>query len=91
MVASTPEGTVPVKVVWGFSADTASQMVLSNRSLVIRTPGWRAQVKPVVYWPSMVRGVTSLRGVMPLESSVASEKVWPARTCSPMSDQSTVP
>jgi hypothetical protein len=31
--------------------------------------------RPQMYCPSMVKGVTSLRGVMPLESKVTKEKV----------------
>src|SRR5579872_2231834 len=77
------------KVVCGFSIDTAAQTSLFQ-FLVIRSCGWRAQLKPTTYCASMVAGTSSLRGVMPWVLAVASDQFWPARTCRPSESQSTV-
>src|SRR5580692_6738821 len=89
--ATTPGAVAPVKVVCGFSTETASQTCLSSKSLVRRSCGWRAKAKPGTYWASIDGGVTSLRGEMPLEFNVASDQFWPASRCQPELFQSRVP
>ncbi len=42
-----------------------------------RTCGMRNQSKPGTYWPSMVNGMSSLRGNMPAFSAVNRLQVWP--------------
>ena len=44
MLAMVPDGAEPPKVVCGFSTDAAIHKCLSNMSLVMRKPGWRAQM-----------------------------------------------
>ena len=72
--ACAPAGHAVWNSVADCSAETDNHSFLP-KSLVSRMPGWRAQTKPGMYWPSIEGGVTSLRGVMPFEFIVASEKI----------------
>ncbi len=53
-----------------------------------RICGWRVKVNPGTYCASIVAGMISARGVIPLPCSVASDQFWPARKCKPRFCQS---
>src|SRR5271163_1882130 len=82
-------GTAPAKTVCGFSTETASQSFLP-KSLVTRNCGCRVQTKPGMNWASIIGAMISLRGVIPLPFSVASDQDCPASRCQPDVSQSAV-
>src|SRR5579871_5280467 len=89
LASSEPPAWLLTTVDWGLSIETAAQISLFQ-FLVMRSCGWRAQLKPTTYCASIVVGISSLRGVMPCVFAVASDQFWPARTCRPSESQSTV-
>ena len=64
---------MPPIVVAGFSADRANHKVLS-KSFTTLICGWRVQTKPGTYCASIVRGISSCRGMMPLVFMVAKDQ-----------------
>ncbi len=67
-------GNVPPKVVCGFSSERPN-VKSSPTVLVMRSCGLRVHTKPGTYCASIVGGASSLRSLMPLASSVASDQL----------------